>query len=106
MGLSRAQYVQPSETSYELAVLISNAAEAATTAFGAFTATRNATATILAGVSAAATLSLTGLGQTNNLNSGALTAGEWYTFQFPLVASQSYSFEVSAACNVALAVLY
>lgn len=86
---------------------IANVAEAAATAFGAFTATQTGMAKALVYVSAAATFSLTGLGVTAALNGGtALSAGVWYGFEFPVINGQSYSFQVSAAANVSLAVLY
>lgn len=85
---------------------IENAAQSANTDFGSFTATRNANADIFVGVSASATLTLTALGQSNSLNSGALTAGEWYTWNLPVVAGKTYVFKASAACNVSMVVQY
>lgn len=84
------------------AVLIANVAEAAATAFGSFTAAITGTARAFAASSAAATLNLTGLGQTNALAS--LTAATWLATEFQVVAGQDYSFQVSAAANVSLVV--
>lgn len=83
-------------------VQIANVAEAAATAFGGFTAPHTGTARILAGASAAATLSLTGAGQTNAL--GSLSAATWATYNVPVVSGATYSFQVSAAVTVSLIV--
>lgn len=88
-------------------VLITQVAEAATTAFGSFTATATGNATILVIVSAAVNALLTGLGVTGDLNGGtALVANAWYTFQIPVVSGQTYSFQVSAEATVSLTVIY
>lgn len=83
-------------------VSISNVSESASTAFGSFTAPHTGTAKILAGASAAANLSLTANGQTNEL--GSLGATTWATFSVPVVSGGSYSFQVSAAVDVSLIV--
>lgn len=87
-------------------VTVNNVSESSATAFGSFTAASTGLATVLVSVSAAATLSLTTLGQTSALNGGtSLSASEWYTFQFPVVAGQAYSFQVSASVTVSLQVV-
>ncbi len=84
------------------ALLIANVAEAAATAFGAITAGITGTARVLVASSVAATLSLTGLGQTNALVS--LAAATWAIVEFEAVAGQDYSFQVSVAGDVSMAV--
>ncbi len=84
------------------ALLVANVAEATATAFGAFTSAITGTARVLVASSVAATLSLTGLGQTNALVS--LTAATWAVIEFEAVAGQDYSFQVSAAGDVSMVV--
>ena len=83
-------------------VNIADVAESAGTAFGAFTAPYTGTCKVIVGASAAANLSMTASGQTNEL--GALAAATWSSFTFPIIAGAAYSFQVSAAVSVSMIV--
>ena len=85
---------------------VSAVAETANTNFATFTAPHDGVATLLIAVSTATTVSLVGLGTTAALNSGgSLAAAQWYTFQFPVAAGQSYSLQVGTAATVSCQVV-
>jgi len=88
------------------ATSLSATAEAANTNFAPFTAPHDGVATLLIAVSTATTVSLVGLGTTAALNGGgSLAAAQWYTFQFPVEAGQSYSLQVGTAATVSCQIL-